>query len=656
MNLEPMWSLTAITCSLAAIATLCLGWTIWRRAARVRETFLLIGSLVALAAQYAFVAVDAFLHADAFPTVPLREWFPGTFAPGRGGEGHYFTHFNFFTIWSALGQACAWFFWTVLVLFLVAVVARLNAPDGLSRSRVRWTIFAGSLPSLMAIYFVGRCVIDLVSGTAPTVIQTGLARAMNMLGHGNALFFLPAIWLINKLRDRLSEQDRVGWEFALSALSWQPRAPEISTVPTADFKTLKTVAITPMLLIVVLSISSAPWTRWTLGLETLLRILLLPSLMGLVFLQTRYLFFDTVLKRGILFVVSAAVMIPACSFFLARSLPSASSSMRAGLSVAATLLVWFASSAFEHGNRWLDRLIFHRPDYRAELQSVFAEMARCPDTESLSAAVTAALTRTLHAEFVKYGPEAVSARQLAVRIGRPGQTRGYLSFGPRSRGQQYGSEDLSFADAVAAQFAGLLDSFDARHSERLATAAELKALRAQINPHFLFNALNTLAEMTKRQPETERAILNLSRVFHYALDSTRRETVPLREEIAAVRAYLEIEKERFEDKLRFGFAVPEDLLDLTVPPMLIQPLVENAVKHGISPKLGGGTVRIAAARFDGRLRVTVTDDGVGFDAARITPNIGMANVRARVEKSGGMWCAKSQPGQGTEIMFELEIA
>ena len=102
----------------------------------------------------------------------------------------------------------------------------------------------------------------------------------------------------------------------------------------------------------------------------------------------------------------------------------------------------------------------------------------------------------------------------------------------------------------------MLDGFDARESTRLATIAELKALRAQINPHFLFNALTTLAEMAHSQPATERAILNLSRVFRYALDATQHELVPLGEEIDAIRAYLEIEAERFDDRLRFDIAVP----------------------------------------------------------------------------------------------------
>jgi LytS/YehU family sensor histidine kinase len=282
-----------------------------------------------------------------------------------------------------------------------------------------------------------------------------------------------------------------------------------------------------------------------------------------------------------------------------------------------------------------------------------AQMAGCSDAEMLSGVVTARLAEALAAEFVEFGHQAARPARVVVKIGTPERTHGYLAMGPRERGQEYGSEDLNFIDAVASQFTALLESFGTRRLEELATRAELKALRAQINPHFLFNALNTLAEMAREQPETERTILNLSRVFRYALDSTRRETVPLAEEIAFIRSYLEIEAERFEDRLKYQIEAPEDLLDAQVPPMLIQPLVENALKHGIGPKLEGGSVRIAAMRTEGGVRVTVNDDGVGFDPALATMNVGMANVRTRVEAMGGAWRVESKADQGTAITFEL---
>jgi two-component system sensor histidine kinase LytS len=280
-------------------------------------------------------------------------------------------------------------------------------------------------------------------------------------------------------------------------------------------------------------------------------------------------------------------------------------------------------------------------------------MAATPTVEALTAVVTNRLRDTLRATWVRYDTERGTQGTVVVGLGRPDRPRGYLQLGPRARGQRYGSEDLTFIDAVAAQMASLLEGFDARESTRLATVAELKALRAQINPHFLFNALTTLAEMARGQPATERTILNLSRVFRYALDATQHDLVPLRDEIDAVRAYLEIEAERFEEQLRFEIAVPEDVYDTPIPPMLLQPLVENAVKHGVSPRVSGGVVRVAALRDDRHLRLTVQDDGVGFDLDRTPRRIGLANVGARVERTGG-WCrVQSIPGAGTQVTLAL---
>jgi two-component system sensor histidine kinase LytS len=276
-------------------------------------------------------------------------------------------------------------------------------------------------------------------------------------------------------------------------------------------------------------------------------------------------------------------------------------------------------------------------------------MAKAPDISALTTTVTTHLAMALRAEFVRFSAEHEDPSRIAVGVGTANHPRGSLILGPRARGQQYGSEDLTFVDAVAAQLAGHLEAFEARASAQLAAAAELRAIRAQINPHFLFNALNTLADMADGQPETERTILNLSRVFRYALESTHQERVPLGTEIEAVRAYLEIEAARFEDQVRFAITIPDELLDAPVPPMLLQPLVENAVTHGLSAKIDGGTVRIDAVQNNGHLCLTVQDDGVGFEVDHTPQRIGLANVVARVERTGGTWHVQSIPGSGTLI-------
>jgi LytS/YehU family sensor histidine kinase len=267
--------------------------------------------------------------------------------------------------------------------------------------------------------------------------------------------------------------------------------------------------------------------------------------------------------------------------------------------------------------------------------------------------VTAHLKDTLDAAFVRVSPSMTDVTAVVVPLRSRDRPRGVLELGPRTHGQPYGSEDLTFVDAVAAQFTAHLHAFDAQESARLTTAAELRALRAQINPHFLFNALNTLAEMSHGQPATERAILNLSRVFRYALESTQHERVPLEAEIDAISAYLEIEAERFDDRLRFDINVPDDVRQVRIPPMLLQPLVENAIQHGLSKKVCGGLVRITAQRENGHVRLTVQDDGVGFDLDRTSRRVGLTNVSARIERTGGSCRVQSIPGVGTLVTLAV---
>ena len=178
-------------------------------------------------------------------------------------------------------------------------------------------------------------------------------------------------------------------------------------------------------------------------------------------------------------------------------------------------------------------------------------------------------------------------------------------------------------------------------------------LRAQINPHFLFNALSTLAEMARDQPATERTILNLARVFRYALESTQYERLPLSAELDAVRAYLEIEVERFDDRFQFEVHAADDTLDTLVPPMLLQPLVENAVRHGVASAAYQGLVRILATRISGHLHLIVEDNGVGFDPTSTPRRVGLANVATRVERTGGSWDVQSRPGAGTTVRLAL---
>lgn len=172
----------------------------------------------------------------------------------------------------------------------------------------------------------------------------------------------------------------------------------------------------------------------------------------------------------------------------------------------------------------------------------------------------------------------------------------------------------------------------ARLSEQLA-GARFAALRAQVNPHFLFNTLNTIAVLVRdndRQAAV-RIIEQLSEVLRTTLSSHRADEVPLGEELVLVRQYVAIEEARFSDRLRPEFNINDALLPALIPSFALQHLVENAIRHGIARRPDAGQLLIAARRDDGVLEVSVSDDGVGIDAEFIIPaGHGIANTRGRL--------------------------
>src|SRR5215831_2349613 len=153
--------------------------------------------------------------------------------------------------------------------------------------------------------------------------------------------------------------------------------------------------------------------------------------------------------------------------------------------------------------------------------------------------------------------------------------------------------------------------------ERLLAEARLAALTSQINPHFLFNTLNSVSSLIRTNPDLARVmVVRLSKVLRRLLRKHENFTA-LREELSFIEDYLSIETVRFGDKLRFEKDVADDTLDMLLPSMLLQPLVENSIKHGLSSKVEGGTISIRTARSDTKLSVLVEDDGVGIPEAKL---------------------------------------
>jgi signal transduction histidine kinase len=190
--------------------------------------------------------------------------------------------------------------------------------------------------------------------------------------------------------------------------------------------------------------------------------------------------------------------------------------------------------------------------------------------------------------------------------------------------------------------------------------AELRALRAQINPHFLFNTLNSIAALIAENPRAaEDTTTRLAEIFRYALTASGGEHARFGDELAFLRTYLEIEQIRFGDHLRLEEAIEPGLESTLVPSLLLQPLVENAVRYGIAARPAGGTVRIAARREGGHLVVEVSDDGPGMDGATASSGtgFGLHAVRERLRMAGPPHDLHidSAPDRGTRVRVTLPL-
>ena len=208
-----------------------------------------------------------------------------------------------------------------------------------------------------------------------------------------------------------------------------------------------------------------------------------------------------------------------------------------------------------------------------------------------------------------------------------------LLLGRRSGGRRYLSEDLQALQRAADTVAEQVERYRESETRRLVAQAELRALQSQIHPHFLFNALNTLYGIIPREAQGAReTVLNLADIFRYFLE-TRKSFLPLEEELRIVKAYLAVERLRLGEKLTVEMDVSPEALAIPIPILSLEPLVENAVKHGIALKAEGGCVRITAlVDTHGTLRISVCDTGVGFSRQNgKSEKVGLENVTRRLE-------------------------
>lgn len=397
--------------------------------------------------------------------------------------------------------------------------------------------------------------------------------------------------------------------------------------------------------------------------------------LGAFFLFSRFRFSDLFVRHSlkVMFAALTAVILmlfySILSMFLFEGRLAYPGAARAFVEVlvAVPMLVVFTFVEGRIGelvNRW----IFHAPDYRALLRELSEKLAQLRTETDIVDAVDSTARQALDLSAVSLipldnfsgmspptstrphsqetRPDWVNAVndcelveldcqhldhaghvqdevELLVPVRSEGRVTHVLVVSPGSTRRGLVTHEVNFLRSVAAQFGQRLDAL--HMEERLmvvqsreavllqqVTEAELRALRAQVNPHFLFNSLNSIANLVVTNPEqAETMTLRLARVFRHVLANSARPLISLHEEIEFLQTYLQIEEARFGSRLQVKIAVDPAVAMEQIPSLMLQPIVENALKHGLGPKPGPGNLWITAEAFGNRVRLRVEDDGVG---------------------------------------------
>ena len=201
-----------------------------------------------------------------------------------------------------------------------------------------------------------------------------------------------------------------------------------------------------------------------------------------------------------------------------------------------------------------------------------------------------------------------------------------------------------------------------RNSQLEARLAQsrLQVLKMQLHPHFLFNTLNAISELVHRDPDAaDHMLTDLSDLLRMSFENLEVQEISLKQELEFLNKYLEIEQMRFQDRLKVEMDIAPDTLDASVPNMILQPLVENAIKHGISPKAEGGRIDIESVRSNGHLLISVSDNGLGVpsgDVSNVTEGVGLSNTRRRLKHlygDGHRFVLDSSAESGLKVSLEI---
>lgn len=411
----------------------------------------------------------------------------------------------------------------------------------------------------------------------------------------------------------------------------------------------------------------------------------LPLVLAILLQDYRFAFADLYLKRALSILLIALTAFGAYVLALGPILDLHSThETNDPLAVGATLLFWIATASFypavQRFSGWfVDRIILKRVDYDEFLENALQFVEEQQDEAELVRGVAERVkdlfsadrceivvldeTDAVPASAVDYSPETAFVTIAAdngphhgIRLGGFAGARRLLS----DEAAMLEKLSLAAGRKIDSLRAGMeLREREARERElaRVTAEARLLALRSQINPHFLFNALTTIGHLIRTAPDVAfGTLMKLTALLRRVLRSEG-EFCTLEEELQFIRNYLDIEKARFEERLTVSINVPQELLAAKLPSLIIQPLVENSIKHAVSKNGAGGTVSIEASEKDGRLVVVVSDTGAGrrSSSGAHGEGIGLKNVRERLLNHYGDEAVLkvSISEAGSEVRIEL---
>ena len=414
----------------------------------------------------------------------------------------------------------------------------------------------------------------------------------------------------------------------------------------------------------------------------------IPLAFAILYQDYRFALADLFLKRALTLIALVAVAF--AGYNLATTLPAGP------LAASILMALWVATSLISpwlHRRvvRFVDQSLLGRMDYAALGAGIGQALQSRNSVEGVLDAVAERLAPALNAQRVWWEEEgaaisAESPKTAQALVKTTDLPRYVVNVGGLTGGRRLLSDDLALVETVVATAARRIDQVRLTNEryevqlreeemQKLTAEAELKALRAQINPHFLFNALTTIGYLIESAPpRAMNTLMQLTALLRGVLRSEGDFTT-LGREIELVEHYLQIEHERFEERLRLRIDVPQALRHLRIPALVVQPLVENAIKHGVAPSTTGGEVEVTARR-DGmagreRLCVSVRNTGAPLqmvdgraDLSTIAPgakvdHVGVDNIRRRLAVhygAGATLTLTAEPGRGTVAELVMPLA